>query len=156
MTTRNTIAGAVVVAALMLAILASMTVGDGTTASAAPQAQPTPVSVTRPASPGAQVYEIWTNAVITADTTAACVDIGRASVIDAQYEIDQTATNTVTLTSQWSINGSLITDGVDFVTSNTADASALTQIQAFGRYICAQADVTNSSPVTVTLYLLAK
>lgn len=141
---------------LVLALLLGLVGLPQADVSAAPQAAPTPVSVTRPAGSGAQVYEVWSSAVITADTTAACVDIGGASVIDAQYLIDQTAVNTVTLTTQWSINGSLITDGVDIVASNAADASEMAQVAAFGRYICPKADVTNSESVTVTLYLVAK
>ena len=50
----------------------------------------------------------------------------------------------------------LIADGADFVTSNAADAGDMVQVQAFGRYLCAKADVTNANPVTVTLYVLAK
>lgn len=140
-----------VVAILMVGILAPQA-----PVAAAPAAAPTPVSVTRPAVSEAQVYQIWAAQALTEDTTGACVDIGNASVLDAQYSIDQTTTNTVTLTTQWSINGSLITDGADFVASNAADASDMVQVAAFGRYLCAKADVTNSNPVTVTLYVLAK
>jgi hypothetical protein len=141
---------------LVLALLFGVMVGGGpNVVQAAPQAGPTPVSVTRPAGGDVQVFEIWNAEPLTADTTE-CVDIGAASVIDAQYQIDQGTTNTVTLTSQWSINGSLVTDGVDFVATNAADASDMVQVQAFGRYICPKADVTNSNPLTVTLYLVAK
>lgn len=148
--------GGIVGGVLVLALLFGAMVGDGSLGvQAAPQAGPTPVSVTRPAGGDVQVFEIWNAAPLTADTTV-CVDIGAASVIDAQYQIDQGTVNTVTLTSQWSINGSLVTDGVDFVATNAADASDMVQVQAFGRYICPKADVTNSNALTVTLYLVAK
>jgi hypothetical protein len=122
-----TVGAAVLVLALLFGVLVS---GGPDVVQAAPAAAPTPVSVTRPAGGEVQVFEIWNAQALTADTTV-CVDIGSASVIDVQYQIDQGTTNTVTLTSQWSINGSLITDGVDFVAAN-------------------------SNPLTVTLYLAAK
>lgn len=148
--------GVVAVGVLMLALLVGVMLAPQGDVSAAPQAIPTPVSVTRPASAGVRVVEVWNTAPITADTTASCIDIGTASVIDAQYQIDQTSVNTVTLTSQWSINGSLIADGVDFVASNAADAGDMVQVQAFGRYVCPKADVTNTEVVTVSLYLALK
>lgn len=148
--------GVVGLGVLMLAILFGVMLAPQGDVLAAPQAMPTPVSVTRPASDGVRVVEVWNTVPITADTTAACIDIGTASVIDAQFLIDQTAVNTVTLTSQWSINGSLLTDGVDFVTSNAADAGDMVQVQAFGRYVCPKADVTNTEVVTVSLYLALK
>lgn len=141
---------------LVLALVFGVFFQPQATVQAAPQAAPTPVSVTRPAGDGVQVIEVWDAEVIAADTTATCVDIGTASVLDAQYQIDQTDVNTVTLTTQWSINGELITDGVDVVASNAADASEMVQVQAFGRYICPKADVSNTNAVTVTLYLVAK
>lgn len=146
----------VVAGVLVLALVFGVLFQPQATVQAAPQAAPTPVSVTRPAGDGVQVIEVWDAEVIAADTTATCVDIGTASVIDAQYQIDQTDVNTVTLTTQWSINGELITDGVDVVASNAADASEMVQVQAFGRYICPKADVANTNDVTVTLYLVAK
>ena len=150
------VVAAMSVSALVLALLFGVMLAPQGDAQAAPQAAPTPVSVTRPAGDGVQVIEVWDAVAIAADTTATCVDIGAASVIDAQYQIDQTDVNTVTLTTQWSINGELITDGVDVVASNAADASEMVQVQAFGRYICPKADVANTSTVTVTLYLVAK
>ena len=141
---------------LVLALVFGVLFQPQAAVQAAPQAAPTPVSVTRPAGDGVQGCEVWDGEPITEDTTADCVDIGAASVIDAQYQIDQGTTNTVTVTSQWSINGELVTDGADFATSNAADASDMVQVQAFGRYICPKADVANSNAVTVTLYLVAK
>ncbi len=144
------------VGVLVLALVFGVLFQPQAAVQAAPQAAPTPVSVTRPAGDGVQVIEVWDAVAITADTTATCVDIGAASVIDAQYQIDQTDVNTVTLTTQWSINGELITDGADVVASNAADASDMVQVQAFGRYICPKADVSNTNAVTLTLYLVAK
>jgi hypothetical protein len=151
------ISGVVVGAVLLLAVLVGAAVPPHyDVASAAPLAGPTPVSVTRPANAGYAVYELFGNDMLTADTTAGCVDVGAFGVLDAQYQIDQTAVNTVTLTTQWSIDGALLTDGVDVVTSNAADAGDLVQVQPFGRYLCAKADVANTNPVTVTLFVIAK
>jgi len=154
MTGKVTMAVAVVV--LVLAMVFGVMVQPQGGALAAPAAGPTPVSVTRPASPEYAVYELFATDVITSDTTAECVDVGPYSVIDAQYEIDQTDVNTVTVTTQWSVTGSQMTDGLDVVASNAADASDLVQLQTFARFLCAKADVTNSNAVTVTLFVLAK
>lgn len=148
--------GVVMAGALVMALIFGIMLAPQGNVQAAPQAAPTPVSVTRPAGGEVQIFEVWDAVAIAADTTATCVDIGAASVLDAQYQIDQTDVNTVTITTQWSINGELITDGADIVASNAADASEMVQVQAFGRYLCAKADVANTNPVTVTLYVAAK
>lgn len=148
--------GVVMAGALVMALIFGIMLAPQGNVQAAPQAAPTPVGVTRPAGGEVQIFEVWDAVAIAADTTATCVDIGAASVLDAQYQIDQTDVNTVTITTQWSINGELITDGADIVASNAADASEMVQVQAFGRYLCAKADVANTNPVTVTLYVAAK
>lgn len=122
----------------------------------APLAGPTPVTVTRPSASAPKTFQFWSNSALITSTTASCVDVGSYAVIDAQYYIDQTAVNTVTLTTQWSVDGSLITDGVDLVTNNAADSGDMQQAQVFGRYLCPRAIATNTNPVTVTLFVIAK
>lgn len=74
---------AVSVGVLVLALVFGVLFQPQAAVQAAPQAAPTPVSVTRPAGDGVQVIEVWDAVAIAADTTATCVDIGAASVIDA-------------------------------------------------------------------------
>ncbi len=81
-------------------------------------------------------------------------------MIDVLYRIDQhdpaNLPNTTTLTTKWSMDGSLTVSGVNVVASNAADASDLTQLQAFGRYFCLLADVSNTQPITITAQAIAK
>lgn len=150
-----------IVTALVLAALVLTSIGvsfTSPTALGAPAAGPTPVSVTRPSQASAP-YITFTpfNAVaLTADTTATCVDIGRYSVGDVLYSIDQADVNTVTLTTKWSIDGTTLATGANVVASNAADATDMQQIQLFGRYLCLLADVTNSNTVTVTAQVIAR
>lgn len=151
----------ITVLVLMAAMFAGLTVG-GAPATAAPAAIPTPASVTRPSAGG--VYATFNpfagTASITADTTSTCFDIGKYSVIDVLYRIDQhdpaNLPNTTTLTTKWSVDGSLTVSGINVVASNAADASDMTQLQAFGRYFCLLADVSNTQPITITAQAIAK
>jgi hypothetical protein len=155
------VASLVVVVVLFAAMFAGMAVSS-TPAAAAPAAIPTPVSVTRP---GSEIAPITFNpfagdASITADTTSTCYDVGKFAVVDVLYVIDQTiansVVNTTTLTSKWSIDGTITASGVNVVASNAADATDIAQLQVFGRYFCILADVSNTNPVTVTAQVIAK
>jgi ABC-type transport system substrate-binding protein len=148
--------GFTVVIGLGLVLLMALALAPQADVSAAPQAIPTPVSVTRPAADNYITFNPFTAAALGEDTTSTCYDVAAYSVIDALYVIDQTAVNTVTLTAQWSIDGSTLVSGVNLVASNAADASDMTQLQVFGRYFCVLADVTNTDNVTVTVQAIAK
>jgi hypothetical protein len=142
---------------LVLALLVGVMVGDGSLGvQAAPAAGPTPVSVTRPGDGSFITFDLFNNAAITADTTSACVDVGRFVVADVQYTIDQGTTNTTTLTTKWSVDGGTLVSGVNVVASNAADATDMQQVQLFGRYFCLLADVANSQTVTITAKAIAK
>lgn len=121
-----------------------------------PVAGPTPVSVTRPAGSGYITFDPFSTAVLTADTASTCFDVGKYSVVDALYSIDQGAINTVTLTTKWSIDGTTTASGVNLVATNAADATDMQQLQVFGRYFCVLADVTNTNAVTITVQAIAK
>ncbi len=149
--------GVSVVGALVLLALALTVMGGGGAATAAPAAAPTPVSVTRPGGDGSFItFDLFNTAVLTEDTTSACVDIGRYNVADVVYTIDQTAVNTVTLTTKFSVDGGTLVSGVNVVASNAADATDMQQVQLFGRYFCLLANVSNSETVTVTAKAIAK
>lgn len=147
-----------VVAALVLFALALAAFGGtgGGAAVAAPAAAPTPVSVTRPAGDGYVTVAPFSASAIAADTTSTCYDVAKYSVVDVLYSIDQGTTNTTTLTSKWSIDGTTLVSGVNIVASNAADATDMAQLQVFGRYFCVLANVANAETVTVTVQAIAK
>lgn len=140
----------------LVAVLASVSLLPQAPAAAAPAAIPTPVSVTRPSGDGVITFNPFSAEAVTADTTSTCFDVGDYSIVDVLYVIDQGTTNTLTLTSKWSIDGTTTASGVNLVASNAADATDMTQLQVFGRYFCVLADVANTNPVTVTVQAIAK
>lgn len=125
-------------------------------ATAAPGMAPTPVAVTRPAVAGYGVHTLFDARSITQTTTSTCVDVVRAATVDAVYVIDQGTTNTVTLYSMWSIDGSTLVTGTALVAGNAADITDMAQLQVFGRYFCVRASPTNTNTVAVTVQALAK
>jgi hypothetical protein len=149
----------VVALVLFAAILSGLSIA-GSPATAAPAAAPTPVSVTRPGSGDFAVVTLFNAVPMTADTTSSCFDIGKFSLADVQYTIDQTLKdsimNTTTLTTKWSVDGGTLVSGVNVVASNVADATDMQQVATFGRYFCLLADVSNANPVTVTARAIAK
>lgn len=147
---------AVVTAAILIIALASAVMQPAQDVQAAPLPVPTPVSVTRPAGDGYVTFNPFSAAVLDEDTTSACYDVGGYSVVDVLYVIDQGTTNTVTLTSKWSIDGETAINGVNIVANNAADASDMAQLQVFGRYLCVLANLTNTNDLTVTVQAMAK
>lgn len=97
---------------------------------------------------------------ITADTNGPVISLPSYSLLDIQYNIDQTVlasgANTTTLTLQYSNDGANWTNGPALVTSNVADASVLSQQANFGRYTRVNADVSNTHPITITVLAVAK
>lgn len=157
MKTKNYVLLAVIVPLVLFALALTLVGGSGGAALAAPAAAPTPVSVTRPGGDGSFVtFDLFNAAAIAADTTSTCVDVGRYTIADVQYTIDQGTTNTTTLTTKWSVDGGTLVSGVNVVASNAADATDMQQVQLFGRYFCLFADVSNSNTVTVTAKAIAK
>lgn len=146
---------------VLLALVVAMVVFVGLSASmgagsalAAPQAIPTPVSVT-PGNGVPQVAPMFQAQALTA-SGAGTQAIIAGEKVDLQWVIDQTAVNTVTLKLQFSNDSTNWVDGATFVTSNAADAGDMQQYAVFGRYLRAYATVTNSNPVTVTVIGLVK
>ena len=146
-----TAAAAVVLVASLLAAFAMVPAGS---TQAAPSFAPTPVAaVQRAANPEFPVF--FTNKVLTADTRSSCFEVPDYSVIDLQYNIDQTlvetTANTTTLTIQFSNDLVTFVDGLNAVADNAADASGMVQLQLFGRHTCVYANVSNTLPVTITV-----
>ena len=146
-----TAAAAVVLVASLLAAFAMVPAGS---TQAAPSFAPTPVAaVQRAANPEFPAF--FTNKVLTADTRSSCFEVPDYSVIDLQYNIDQTlvetTANTTTLTIQFSNDLVTFVDGLNAVADNAADASGMVQLQLFGRHTCVYANVSNTLPVTITV-----
>lgn len=125
-------------------------------ATAAPVMAPTPVAVTRPALTGYDIRAPLSARAITTHTTSSCYDVARAATVDAVYVIDQATTNTVTLYSMWSIDGTTLVTGTALASSIAADTTDMTQVQVFGRWFCVRAMVTNTNTLTVTVQTIAK
>jgi hypothetical protein len=120
---------------------------------AAPPAAPTPASNVNMSSVLPKFYTWVDETSITADATY-CQSLMSYEVVDLEYVIDQgTSTNTLTMTVKYTndTSDSNYTDGAAVVSGNSTDASALTQVPAFGRYTCIAATVANTNPVTITL-----
>ena len=146
-----TAAAAVVLVASLLAAFAMVPAGS---TQAAPSFAPTPVAaVQRAANPEFPAF--FTNKVLTADTRSSCFEVPDYSVIDLQYNIDQTlvetTANTTTLTIQFSNDLVTFVDGLNAVADNAADVSGMVQLQLFGRHTCVYANVSNTLPVTITV-----
>lgn len=142
----------VLVAVLLLAGVATVLAP----ASGAPAAIPTPAAVTRPASSGFTVYTPFNGQTYTTTTTSSCVDVVRASVVDVVYVIDQTTTNTTTLTALWSIDGSTLVTGTAIASAVAVDTTDMQQLVVFGRYLCVRATTANTNSVVATVQVLAK
>lgn len=140
----------IIVAAVML----GATLGLLGPVQAAPPAAPTPVAID--SRDLARVMN-WMLSEVVITHTRSCQIAGVHEVADIQYVIDQaTATNTITLTLQYSNDQSHFTDGPALVVSNTVDADSLAQYAVFGQYACIYATVANTNPVTVTVIGLGK
>lgn len=94
--------------------------------------------------------------VITQDTRSVLYALSGYDLIDVQWSIDMSDTNTTTLKIQFSIDGRTFTNGVNIAASKAVDDTGLNQFNNFGRYTAIYADVTNTNPVTLTVYGLAK
>ncbi len=145
---RKTIPVLVLAMLVLTLMFGALTGGGGVTA--APLAAPTPVSVTHPQTIAPELFTLM-NAAITADTRGTCVPMGAYNVADIEYTLDQSTTNTVTLTLQHTNGGVVFADGATVVSNNAADANSMIQAPLYGRLSCLYADVSNTNTLTVTV-----
>jgi hypothetical protein len=141
--------GLVVVALLMLGSM------SGGPAKAAPPAAPTPVTGLADTKGGVP-FRFQPATALTADTATGAVEVMGFDALDVQYVIDQGTVNTVTLTIQYSNDGSNWVNGPALVSSNAADAGDLTRFPVFGRFARINQDVANTNPLTVTLLAVGR
>lgn len=143
---------------LALALLLIVTTLTGLTAiagmdsvqAAPPLAIPTPASVTYSAD-NTQFVTFFTSEAITQDTTSSAFDLSQAEGLDIHHVVDQaTATNTITITLQFSNDQSNWVDGVNVLANSAVDVNDLLQFNNFGRYTRLNVDVLNTNTVTLT------
>lgn len=140
----------------LVLLLIALLLGQPTLpATAAPQAIPTPVSVTH-SGVRSDIVTFWDGEVITEDGCSPLLNIADHSKIDLQWTVNQTTTNTTTFSLRFSNDGEALAVGATVLNANAADATDMQQFAVFGRQACIYADVTNSNPIEVTFVGVAK
>jgi hypothetical protein len=125
------------------------------TVTAAPPAMPTPDSASRQGkTPRDAIF--FSARALAADTRSDCIESAGYDLMDIQYTVDQSTTNTITLKIQMSNDLVTYIDGLSAVSANAADASDMKQFQLFGRWTCINADVANANVITITARALFK
>ena len=124
--------------------------------SGAPMAAPTPVAAVDRGSVEPTLFNLWAAKAIAADTTTPCVEVTRYDVADVYYSIDHGTVNTTTLTLKFGNSETALVDGINVVATSVADASAIQQVQTFGKYMCIYANVSTTDTITITVNMLAK
>jgi hypothetical protein len=153
----------VVVMAALLSFVALAGLGNSMLApasvGAAPPAAPTPVTGLV-YSPDRNYFDVYDTVTIAADTHSKILDISAQEWCDIEYvvnqDIDSAGVNTTTVTIEYSNDRTNWIDGPALVTSNAADASDMTRIPIFGRYMQFEMDVTNTATPTWTINAFCK
>lgn len=121
---------------------------------AAPGAVPTPI--TGAYSPDGNVFTFLGAKTFTADGRSDPLTLASFERGDFTWTVDQSATNTTTLTLQYSNDGSRWYNGVALVSDNTTDTGDLVQLPVFARYTRIDVNVATTDTITVTVDILAK
>lgn len=124
--------------------------------SASPNLAPTPVA-NLPGDSSATVINFQPALTITSDTnTRSSLDLANFEYVDISYTTDHDTANPITMTVQYSNDGTNWVDGLALVSDNGADATDITRVPIFGRYVRIKQDVENSNDIGVTLIGVAK
>jgi hypothetical protein len=143
------------VLALALVVLLGVSLLIGSPpAGAAPAAAPTPVSANR-ADTEPVLFSFWNGAQFGASATSQCFDLSRFNKADVYYNVDVTDAQTATLKLKFGNSEAALVDGLTVVTA-TADASAIQQVDTFGKFTCIGATLSTTAPVTITVNALGK
>jgi hypothetical protein len=150
MSDKNRLAAAAVAIVVIALLGLTWGLGVNSPAQAAPNALVTPVTVY---AGGVQVAPatFWSGTGTIADGGSTEIQVGSHEKIDLQAVVDVGVVNTTTLKLQFSNDGTNWIDGATFGTALVADANTMQQYQVYGRYVRAYADVTNASPITLTV-----
>jgi hypothetical protein len=145
----------VLVAAALLSALMGLT-NTWPSAQAAPLPAPTPLSnPARSVNVQGPVF-FFDSQTLTADTASTKFWLAPYQVIDLQYALDETTTNTTTVKLQYSVDGVTWTDGLSLISAGTTDTSGLNQFPLFGLFTRIYVDVSNTNAVGVTVVGAAK
>ena len=164
MTNRKPFVGIGLALAVVLLALTSLFNPAAFDASAAPAAAITPVAAGAPITGDTSVLiKFYDAEALTADDQE-CRNLGEYRLVDLEYVVDQTLvatvpnTTTVTLEHTNGAGATLATNttGQSVVSANIADADGLNRFDLFGQITCVDIDVSNSNPVTWTVYALAR
>ena len=99
----------------------------------------------------------WNNQAITTSGATGSAVLGRYEALDTQCIVDQgTATNTVTITLQYSNDNEHWVNGNNILANSAVDVSQMTQDMNFGYYSRFYVTCANTETVTITLVSLAK
>lgn len=140
---------------LLLVVMFSLLPFAPQDVTAAPNAVPTPLAISRVASVSPKLVTFFDAQVITSDTRA-CDDSTYWDKMDLQWTIDVSDVNTTTLTLEFNNTRATYPAGINAVASVVADADAMGEFNLFGVETCVLADVTNANTITVTAYGLMK
>lgn len=149
-----------VLMALALVYVLTMAGGASLRVSAAPAAAVTPVAATLPLGGSeSTLVKFYSSQSLTADDQN-CLDLREYRVIDLEFVVDQTTTNTTTVTLEHTNGaGSALTTnttGQTVVSANAADADDLNRFDLYGVYTCVDINVTNSNAITWTVWGVAR
>jgi len=122
---------------------------------AAPPAAPTPIANLVNSSDALNVT-FQSATALAADTNTGGSQLPTYEWIDIQHVIDQGTVNTTTITIQFSNDNSNWVNGPAIVTDNAADATDITRVPIFGRYVRFNQNLATTDTITITLIGLAK
>ena len=140
---------------LFVAALLVPAIVSGPGVQAAPPAAPTPIANT-PYSADGNYFSFMADKAWTADGYSDQVTLASFEWADFQYLLDQSATNTTTVTIQHSNDGTNWVDATPVISGNTTDAGDITRLPLFGRYTRLKVDVSTTDTIRLTVNLLAK
>lgn len=124
-------------------------------AEAAPPLAPTPVANLAPSNSALNVtFQATTG--ITQDTNTNSKQLISYEYMDISITVDHGTVNTTTFTVQFSNDDTNWDDGPALISNSAADATDITRVPLFGRYVRIKQDVTNSNLLTTTILAVAK
>lgn len=155
MKTKNYVLLAVIAPLALAALVLAAVAGGSGGALAAPEAAPTPVSVSVGAA-APDLFTAYTAAAIAADERSGCVDVSKFQRADVQYLVDVGTVNTTTVTMQFTNDKVTYVDGLAVASAIVADGSALQQYPVFGKFMCFYVNVTGTDPITWSVSAVLK
>jgi hypothetical protein len=105
-------------------------------------------------SPDRNYFDLFDEVTVATTTHTSIVDISAQEWCDFEYAVDQeidgAGVNTSTVTIEYSNDHTNWIDGPALVSDNVADASDMTRLPIFGRYMRVEVSTTSTSTATPT------